>query len=367
MSLVIGVVAMVAFLAAGVALKLYKNQWFWGAVAIVLLLVLNLTKDPNYLSITYSEATGRLVGNLIDIVRWGSPIMLIAVGMVLVIATRGIDLSVGSSMVVGGATALQFLSVMKAPESSSAAAMALLLAIVAGAVVGAVNGLLVTYVGLQPFITTLVMMMAGRGIAKVITAGQNTAAENAPFKWLVNGTVFGFPVVFLIAIAVVGLVALFVRRTAFGMMVESIGINPSASWMAGIRPNGILITVYVLSGALAAIAGVFSVGSVMVVDVSGTGYQSELDAILAVVVGGTSLAGGKFSIRGAVVGALLIATLDKTVLFLGISGAATPAFKAVVIVLLCLLQSERVRGLFTRRRKTALEAPLEAPKASVVA
>lgn len=367
MSIVIGAVIMVGFLAAGIVLKLYRSQWFWGAMAIILLLAMNLVKDPNYLSITYSESTGRLVGNLIDILRWGSPIMLIAVGMVLVIATRGIDLSVGSSMAAGGATALQFLSIVKQPDSPSAAATAIVLALLAGLCIGAINGILVTFVGLQPFITTLVMMMAGRGIAKVITQGQNTSATNAPFKWLVNGTVLGFPVVFLIAIGIVAFVALYVRRTAFGMMVESIGINPSASWMAGIRPNGILLTVYALSGLLAAVAGVFSVGSVMVVDISGTGYQSELDAILAVVVGGTSLAGGKFSIRGAVVGSLLIATLDKTVLFLGVSGAATPAFKAVVIVLLCLLQSERVRNLFTRRRPTGLEASVEAVKAGVTA
>ena len=367
MSMVIGIVLMVAFLAAGAFFKLYKSQWFWGVVAIIVLLVMNLVKDPGYLSITYSADTGRLVGNLLDILRWGSPIMLIAVGMVLVIATRGIDLSVGSSMVAGGATALQFLSVVKAPDSAGAATNAILLAILAGIGIGLINGVLVTFVGLQPFITTLVMMMAGRGIAKVVTHGQNTAAENAPFKWLVNGTVFGFPVVFLIALGIVAVVSLYVRRTAFGMMVESIGINPSASWMAGIRPRGILLTVYTLSGLLAAVAGVFSVGSVMVVDISGTGYQSELDAILAVVVGGTSLAGGKFSIRGAVVGALLIATLDKTVLFLGVSGAATPAFKAVVIVLLCLLQSDRVRKLFTRRRPAAHDVDAETPKASVAA
>lgn len=365
MSLVIGIILMVGFLVAGVVFKLYKNQWFWGGVAIVVLFAMNLVKDPNYLSVTYSEATGRLVGNLIDILRWGSPIMLIAVGMVLVIATRGIDLSVGSSMVVGGATALQFLSVVRLPESPSAAAIAVLLAMLTGIAIGVINGVLVTVVGLQPFITTLVMMMAGRGMAKVITSGQNTAAENAPFKWLVNGTVLGFPVVFIIAIGLVALVAVYVRKTAFGMMVESIGINPAASWMAGIRPNGILLTVYALSGLLAAIAGVFSVGSVMVVDISGTGYQAELDAILAVVIGGTSLAGGKFSIRGAVVGALLIATLDKTVLFLGVSGAATPAFKAVVIVLLCLLQSDRVRNLFAKRRSPVDPAPVETAKASV--
>ena len=117
--------------------------------------------------------------------------------------------------------------------------------------------------------------------------------------------------------------------------------------MAGIKPRGIIISVYVMSGVLAGIAGIFSVSSVMTVDVSRTGYQLELDAILAVVIGGTSLAGGKFSFGGTVVGSLLIATLDKTVVFLGVSAAATPAFKAGVIIVLCLLQSD-VRALIRR-------------------
>ncbi len=122
MSLIIGIVAFAGFLVAGVFYKLYRSQWFWGVVAIMLLLTANLVKDPSYLAITYSDATGRLVGNLIDILRWSAPIMLIAVGMVLVIATRGIDLSVGSSMVAGGAAAMQYLSLAKAPDSVSAAA-----------------------------------------------------------------------------------------------------------------------------------------------------------------------------------------------------------------------------------------------------
>src|SRR5690625_4201179 len=134
-------------------------------------------------------------------------------------------------------------------------------------------------------------------------------------------------------------------------MIESIGINPQASRMAGIKPRGLLVMVYSLSAFLAAIAGVFATASVMAVDVSRTGYQLELDAILAVVIGGTSLAGGRFSIGGSAVGALLIATLDKTVVFLGVSSSATPAFKAIVIVILCLLQSERVRGILARRRR----------------
>src|SRR5690606_7416020 len=127
-----------------------------------------------------------------------------------------------------------------------------------------------------------------------------------------------------------------------------IGINPRASRMAGIKPRGLLITVYAISGVLAGIAGVFAVSSVMTVDVSRTGYQLELDAILAVVIGGTSLAGGKFSFGGTVVGSLLIATLDKTVVFLGVSSAATPAFKAAVIIVLCLLQAD-IRAMIRRR------------------
>src|SRR5699024_9744774 len=140
-----------------------------------------------------------------------------------------------------------------------------------------------------------------------------------------------------------------------------------ASRMAGIKPKGLLLTAYILSGVLAGIAGVMSVGSVMTVDISRTGYQLELDAILAVVIGGASLMGGKFSLSGAFVGALLIATLDKTVLFLGVSSSATPAFKATVIIVICLLQSERVRAWFRRRRTSAPTASAETSEMKEVA
>jgi simple sugar transport system permease protein len=223
------------------------------------------------------------------------------------------------------------------------------LALVIAAFLGAFNGFLVSIVGLQPFISTLVMMLAGRGIAKVITGGQNTAATNGSFRWIANGYVFGLPVVFLIAVLVVIAVGVLVRRSALGLMIEAIGMDPRAARLAGVNRKGLLLMVYSTSGVLAGIAGVFATASVMTVDVSRTGYQMELDAILAVVIGGTSLAGGKFSLSGAFVGSLLIATLDKTVVFLGISSSATPAFKAIVIVALCLLQSERVRALFRGR------------------
>ncbi len=327
--------------------RLFAHQYMWGVIAIILLLAINVAKDPTYLAITYNAANGNLVGNVIDILRAAAPIMMIAVGMCLVIATSGIDLSVGSVMVVAGATAMEFLS--GAPDGVASAAVALVMALGLALALGLFNGFLVAVVGLQPFISTLVMMMAGRGIAKVITGGQNTAAVNGSFRWIANGYVLGLPVVFLIALAIVVAVGLLVRRSALGLMIEAIGMDPKAARLAGVNRRGLLLWVYSLSGLLAGVAGVFATASVMTVDVSRTGYQLEMDAILAVVIGGTSLAGGKFNIAGATVGALLIAVLDKTVVFLGVSSSATPAFKAIVIVILCLLQSERVRRMFRTR------------------
>ncbi len=340
-------------------LELVRNQYFWGIVAIALLLAINVAADPTYLSIRYNDANGALVGNLIDILRATAPILMIAVGMCLVIATGGIDLSVGSVMVVAGAVSMEYLQNVGAPDSVGAALTAVAFAVGISALLGLVNAVLVAIVGLQPFISTLVIMLAGRGLAKVITEGQNTTASNDGFRWIANGYVLGLPVVFIIAVVIVLLVAWIVRRTALGLMIESIGMDAKASRLAGINRRGLLFTVYIGSGILAGVAGIFATASVMTVDVSRTGYQLELDAILAVVIGGTSLAGGRFAIGGAVIGAFLIATLDKTVVFLGVSSSATPAFKAIVIVVLCLLQSERVRNLFRQRRAAKASAPKE--------
>ncbi|MFC7787431.1 ABC transporter permease [Microbacterium sp. MAHUQ-60] len=347
--------------------ELVRKPFFWGVVAIVALLALNVLKDPGYLAVTINPNNGNLVGNLIDILRQAAPIMMIAIGMSLVIATAGIDLSVGSLMAVAGAVSMEFLKNVGDSSSVGVAFAAVGLSLLVTGILGAVNGILVAYVGLQPFIATLVLMLAGRGIAKVITGGQNTAASNDPYRWLANGYVIGIPVVFVLALLIVLAVGWVVRRSALGLMIEAIGINPKASRMAGIKPRGLLLTAYILSGVLAGVAGIMSVGSVMTVDISRTGYQLELDAILAVVIGGASLMGGKFSLSGAFVGALLIATLDKTVLYLGISSSATPAFKAIVIIVICLLQSERVRAWFQRRRRTVIAPRAETAKEEVSA
>lgn len=337
-----------------------RAPWFWATVGILVLLAVNTIKDPGYLSIGTNPTTGAMTGNLLDILRVSAPIIMIAVGMTFVIATEGIDLSVGSMMAVGGAVAMQTLSNLDDPTSATAMLQAIGLAVLLAMVLGTVNGILVSVVGLQPFVTTLVMMMAARGIARVITGGQNTNARNEPFRQLANGQILGIPTSFVLALIIVVIVALLMRRTALGLMIEAIGINPQASRLAGIRPRPILIAVYALSAVLASIGGVFNVSEVMTVNPSSTGNLMEMDAILAVVIGGTSLAGGKFSILGSTMGALLIATLNKTVVFLGVPAAATPAFKALVIIALVLLQSERIRALVLGRR-TPRPAPGATP------
>src|SRR5699024_1488003 len=181
--------------------ELIRRPYFWGVIAIALLLLINSIKDPGYLAVSYNSASGNLVGNLIDILRAAAPIAMISVGMCLVIATAGIDLSVGSLMAVAGAVAMEFLS--SAGGSVGAAFAALGLALLFVAVLGAVNAVLISVVGLQPFISTLVLMMAGCGLAKVSTGGQITAASNVPFRWIANGYVLGLAVVFPLAALIV--------------------------------------------------------------------------------------------------------------------------------------------------------------------
>jgi ribose/xylose/arabinose/galactoside ABC-type transport system permease subunit len=335
------------------------GQHVGALLAILALLGLNLLKDPGYLAISYNANTGGFVGNLVDIGRAVAPILMVSTGMCLVIATGGIDLSVGSMMAVSGAVTMEYLSGAAAPDSIGAAATAIGLMLLVCAALGLVNGVLIAYAGLQPFIATLVMMLAARGLAKVITNNANTQAENEPFEWLTNGYVLGIPAAILVSGGIAVAVAVVVRTSALGMLIESLGINAEASRLAGINRRAFLIVVYVMSAALAGVAGIFATGSVMTVNVSQTGQLLELDAILAVVIGGTSLAGGRFSLAGAAIGAVLIATLDKTIVFLGIPSASTPAFKAAVIIALYVGQSARFRTWVRSVRRRPSGAPAE--------
>lgn len=333
--------------------RMLSSNLTWSVVALIVLVVICTIFDHGFLRLSWNVNTGGLAGPLITMLQESARYLMIATGMTLVVSTAGIDLSVGSVMAVAGAAAMQLLT------SGVNVWLSILLALVIGLAVGSVNGALVSLLGLQPFITTLIMMLAGRGLAKVITSGQNTDASavagGGPLRWIANGFILGIPANFVIAIVIVALVGLLARKTAMGMMIESVGINREASRMTGIKPRKILFLVYVISGLLAAVAGLFATASVMRVDVVKTGQDFEMYAILAVVIGGTSLLGGKFSLLGSSLGAIIIAMIRKTIVTLGIDSAATPAFFAVVVIVICVMQAPKIHNLSAQiRRKRAL-------------
>jgi simple sugar transport system permease protein len=342
--------------------KFSSSNLIWSVVALIVLIIICTISDHSFLSLSWNTNTGGLAGPLITMLQESARYLMIATGMTLVISTSGIDLSVGSVMAVAGAAAMQMLS------GGMNVWLAIAFSLIIGLAVGCINGALIAFLGLQPFITTLIMMLAGRGLAKVITSGQNTDAGSAPgigpLKWMANGFILGIPANFVIAILIVVLVGLLMRKTAMGMMVESVGINAEASRMTGIKPKKILFTVYALSGLLAAIAGLFATASVMRVDVVKTGQDLEMYAILAVVIGGTSLLGGKFSLSGSALGAIIIAMIRKTIITLGVDAAATPAFFAVVVIVICVMQAPKIHNLGAeRKRKQALKAQAKAVSA----
>jgi simple sugar transport system permease protein len=332
--------------------KIMAHRLFWPVVMLVVLLIINVLAFPGFFSIQVRD--GHLFGSLIDILRNGSPTLMIAVGMTLVIATRGIDLSVGAICAISGAVACSIILGSSDPGSPATVAVAVGVSLLISLVLGVWNGFLVAVLGIQPIIATLILMTAGRGVAMLITEGQILTVNSPPFKALGSGFFLGLPISVLIAAAIFVFALVLTRRTALGLMIEAVGINPEASRLAGVRARGLLITVYVFTAVCAAIAGLVLTSNQTAADANNTGLFIELDAILAVVIGGTSLAGGRYSLLGTLIGALVIQTLVTTVYTVGIPPIATMVFKAAVVTAVCLLQSPRTTELIeSARRRSA--------------
>jgi simple sugar transport system permease protein len=325
-----------------------KHRLFWPSAALVLLLLGNFIASPAFFSVRMVD--GHLYGSLIDILRLGAPLILVALGMTLVIATGGIDLSVGSVVAISGAIACLHLSELGDQNSVSGTVRAVALALVLSLVLGACNGVLVAVLRIQPIIATLILMVAGRGLAQLITDGQIITVTGQPYKEIGGGFVATLPVSILIALAVFVLLLLLVRRSALGMLIEAVGGNPEASRLAGVRSRQLIWLAYVFCGLCAGIAGLMISSNVSSADGNNAGLWIELDAILAVVIGGTALTGGRFSFGGTVIGALLIQTLSTTVYTLGIPPETTLLFKAVVVMAVCLVGAPAFRRKFARRR-----------------
>jgi simple sugar transport system permease protein len=255
-------------------------------------------------------------------------------------------------MAISGALACLIIGDLDNQNSVPGVLGAVAAALALALVLGIWNGILVAVIGIQPIIATLILMVAGRGIAQLLTGGQIINVTSGPFKVIGAGYALALPVSVLIAAAVVAIVVVLTRRTALGLLLEAVGGSPTASRLAGIQARRLTILVYVFAAVCAGIAGLIYSSNVSSADSNAAGNLIELDAILAVVIGGTALTGGRFSIAGTVLGAVLIEALNVTTVTIGVPVETTLLFKAVVVVILCLAQSSAFRAKVFRRRNT---------------
>ena len=310
-------------------------------LALAGVLLINWLLFPNFFRITWQD--GRLFGSLIDVINRGAPVAILAIGMTGVIATKGVDLSVGAIMAVCGAVAATMV------VAGYPTPVAVIAALAVGLACGLWNGFLVAVLDIQPIIATLVLMVAGRGIAQLITEGSIVTFNDPALIFIGTGSFLGLPMAAVIALVLMVVVTFLVRRTAIGLFIQAIGVNRAAASLAGIRSRMLLMLVYALSGFCAAIAGIVVAADIRGADANNSGLWLELDAILAVVIGGTSLLGGRFSIPMAVVGALIIQAMNTGILVSGFRPEFNLIVKAGMIILILLIQSPLAGRLFTRR------------------
>jgi|SRR5882757_7845831 len=313
-------------MSAGVLLRRTAIRDYGVYLALLVLIVVNVVITPNFL-------TGdNLRTQLVQVV----PTLVVALGMALVIGTEGIDLSVGSVMAIAAALLPLYLGY--------GVVASILVCLLAGALAGLLSGSLVTFAGVQPIVATLALLVGGRGLALVIANGQLKQIYNPDLLALGSSSVIGIPLTVLVALALVIVVALLVERTTFGRQLVAVGGNRRAAEFAGLPVKRTLLTVYVLSGVFAAIAGVLASARLTASDPSSLGLLIELSAITAVVVGGTPLTGGRVRVIGTVAGALLMQLIAATLIKHDVPASVTQMLEAALIAAAVLLQRERRNG-----------------------
>jgi galactofuranose transport system permease protein len=309
-------------------------------VALALVFAANWMVFPDFFAIELRG--GRLFGSLIDVLNRGAPVAILSIGMTLVIATRGIDLSVGAVMAIAGATAATLTN------AGYSLAVVLAGALAAGLACGLWNGVLVAVVRIQPIVATLILMVAGRGIAQLITEGVIVTFNTPDLIAIGSGSLLGLPSPIVIMAGLLAISLILVRATALGLLIEAVGLNERSSAYAGVDVRTLTITVYIWSGLCAAIAGVIIAADIRGADANNAGLWLELDAILAVVIGGTSLLGGRFSLSLSVIGALIIQAMNTGILLSGFKPEFNLIVKAVVVFLVLLPQSPAVMQRLAR-------------------
>jgi ribose/xylose/arabinose/galactoside ABC-type transport system permease subunit len=283
-------------------------------VVLVLLVLFNLVFTTNF-------ATS---GTILGLLSQATPVLLVSLGLALVIGTGGIDLSVGAVMAIASAVVPLYLGY--------GWPVAVLVALLFCALAGMLNGFLVAYVGMQPIVATLALFVGGRGFAQLLVDGQLQTIGDGSFLALWRAAPLGIPLPVVIAALVAVLVGLVVKSTTFGRYLLAVGGNRTASYLSGQPVRGVLLAVYAISGLLAGLAGTLATARLAAGDPSTIGLLIELDAIAAVVIGGTPLTGGKVNVGGTVAGALLMLVISATFVMNNLPPTYAQILKAVIIV-----------------------------------
>lgn len=325
--------------------KLTSSPQLWPLLALVFILFYNALVNPSFFHIFVKN--GQVYGSLIDVALRAAPLILVSLGMTLVIATGGIDLSVGAVAALAASVgAFAF-------NQNLDFAAALSLALLTGALVGVLNSIMIVGMGTQPIIASLVAMVTGRGVAQLLLGGQIIPLSNSNYIFIGTGYLFGLPFMILLSLGTLVILNFLMRKTSASLFVEALGANSKAGSFIGLNTNLIKSSVYVIAGLMAALAGVAMSANIRAVDVNNLGLYLELDAILAVVIGGTQLTGGRFSLWGSALGALIIQTVSTTINTQGIAVEAMLMIKASVVILICLLQSRRLKNMILNFKTNA--------------
>lgn len=333
-------------------LKSFKSSSiFLPLVALAILVIFNIIFVPGFLDVEITQ-DGRLYGRVFDILNRSSSLIILSLGMTFVIATAGIDISVGAVVAISGAVCCSLIGGRGDGVAEYPMVVAMIAAIATGVVCGMWNGFLVAKIKIQPMVVTLILMVAGRGIAQLLTEGQIITVYYAPFSYIggnIPGNIIPSPII--IAILMIALVVFILKKTSLGLFIQSVGINPTASRYAGINVALIIFLVYAFSGFCAGVSGLIESSLIRAADANNAGLNMEMDAILAVALGGTLLSGGKFYIGGSIIGAITIQTLTTTMYAMGVASDQLPVVKAIVVIILCLIQSKHFREIFNKSKK----------------
>ncbi|MDO4621078.1 MAG: ABC transporter permease [Lachnospiraceae bacterium] len=338
--------------------KMASNQIFIPLVTLLLLALFNLIADPSFYRISLGlSSSGHKVlsGYLITILDSGSELAILAIGMTLVTAASGgQDISVGAAIAISGSVLLRLLCgpTADSPVYLMPVACAFIIAMMVSMLFGAFNGVLVAIFKIQPMIATLILYTAGRSIAAWINHNQLPVVNEPSFAYF-GGFIPGIavPTPFLIALICMVLIALVLKFTNLGFYTQCVGINETSSRLNGINPVAMKILAYVIMGICVAVAALIKVSRISSINYSVIAQNIEMDAILAVALGGNSLGGGKFNIWGSILGAYVIQFLTTTLFKFNVPSVALPAYKAIVVILLVVASAPTVRAKFAGLRK----------------